>query len=134
MLILIRGIPGSGKSTFAKTLRDRTFTNAVHLEADMFFTEHDGSYHWDALKVQESHKWCQTTAYILLNQGVNVIVSNTFTKVWEMQPYINHARMIGIEYTVYRMINEYGNIHNVPEGVVQRMKDRFENYPGEIMR
>lgn len=135
MLVLIRGIPGSGKSTFAKYLQTDVYLNrAIHLEADMYFTDYDGSYHWDVKKIKEAHSWCQNTAEIMMNQHINVIVSNTFTKIWEMQSYINYARMIGIEYIVYRMTSNYGSIHNVPEDVIDRMKISFEDYPGEIMR
>jgi len=43
-LILVRGLPGSGKSTFAKSL------GGVHIETDMFFIQ-DGEYKFDGAKI-----------------------------------------------------------------------------------
>jgi adenylate kinase family enzyme len=39
MLILVRGVPGSGKSTYAKTLVDW-----YAIEADQYFVRIDGVY------------------------------------------------------------------------------------------
>jgi adenylate kinase family enzyme len=46
-LIIIRGLPGSGKSTFAKSY----FNGYIHLEADMYFVQPDGSYDWVAEQI-----------------------------------------------------------------------------------
>ena len=40
MLILVRGIPGSGKSTYA---RNNTSVSGFHLEADNYFIRPDGA-------------------------------------------------------------------------------------------
>jgi predicted kinase len=45
-LILVRGCPGSGKSTFAKLLGGK------HIEADMFFMK-DGEYQFDFTKLKD---------------------------------------------------------------------------------
>jgi hypothetical protein len=49
MLIIVRGIAGSGKTTFVK----KTFPEAAHYEADMFF-EQKGEYKFDASKLKRS--------------------------------------------------------------------------------
>jgi predicted kinase len=43
-LTIVRGLPGSGKSTYAKSL------NVFHIEADMFCMK-DGKYEFDAERV-----------------------------------------------------------------------------------
>jgi hypothetical protein len=131
-LILVRGVPGSGKSTTAKLL-GAGGAGYAHFEADMYFME-DGVYKFDPTKIRDAHAWCQNSVEqaMLLNHttGHNstIIVSNTFTQEWEMEPYYKLDSAWG--YKVFSIIveNRHGgvNVHNVPEGVLQAMKDRFE--------
>lgn len=130
-LIIIRGLPGSGKSTLAKRLTAQS--SAIHLEADMYFITKDGTYEFDMTKLHLAHKWCIQTAIIMMNNGRDVIVSNTFTKYSEMRPYIDHAREVGAYVSVLRMSNQYGSIHDVPDEVMTKMAERFEDYDGEGM-
>ena len=127
MLYIVRGIPGSGKSTFAKSL------GGTHFETDSFFMV-DGEYKFDPTKLKEAHKWCQDSVNtaMLLNHtaGFNnvIVVSNTFTQDWEMEPYFQMANYF--DYKVFSIVveNRHGGInqHGVPEDKIQIMKDRFE--------
>ena len=65
MLILIRGLPGSGKSTMARV----KYPNHIHLEADMYFEDDKGNYNFDPKKLKEAHKWCLETTRSLLSIG-----------------------------------------------------------------
>lgn len=136
MLTLIRGVPGSGKSTLAKELCLLSYENddiGAHLEADMYHVNASGKYDWRAENIKASHEWCLTTAKVLMNNRIPVIVSNTFTRLWEMQAYIDHANEIGIPVEVHRCQGNFSNVHNVPDDVVTKMVERMEDYPGEIM-
>jgi predicted kinase len=125
-LILIRGLPGSGKTTYAKTLRRH-----ILIEADIFFEDENGNYNFDPKKLPEAHGFCQKVTRILLKSGQNVVVANTFTQLWELQPYIDMAVELGLSYKIIRMNSLYENIHNVPEDTIKRMKDRFIDVDGE---
>jgi hypothetical protein len=61
-------------------------------------------------------------------ESCSIIVSNTFTQEWEMEPYFELAEKYG--YDVFSIIveNRHGgkNIHDCPEEKVQIMRDRFE--------
>lgn len=91
----------------------------------------DGEYRFDPGKIREAHAWCQETCNTWLKQGKSVVVSNTFTQLWEMAPYIDMASELGITARVMHMTGNFGSIHNVPKDVVDRMKERWEPYPGE---
>jgi predicted kinase len=134
-LILIRGLPGSGKSTLAKTLR-RWFSSGPdyylwdHWEADDFFVDDYGQYQFNAKRILEAHHWCQKGVKQSLKHKRNVIVSNTFTRVWEMQPYLDLAKQFGAEVTVLTCEGNYGNIHGVPDETIEKMRERWEPYTG----
>lgn len=128
-LFLIRGLPGSGKSTFAKRY---FWMMSRHLEADMYFIKPNGDYVFEPNKIKQAHEWCQQSARIFLTQGYDVIVSNTFTTVNEMKFYLDFAKENNIPVEIARMTKDYGSIHNVPQDVIDRMRSRFEDYEGEI--
>ncbi len=125
MLYLVRGVPGSGKSTFAKTLVKKDY---CHKEADMFFVDGEGNYKFEPSKIKDAHKWCQEEMDFLMRlEHSPVVVSNTFTQEWEMEPYFELAKKYG--YKVFSIVieNRHGNKnkHGVPEDKVEQMKNRF---------
>jgi predicted kinase len=132
ILYIVRGVPGSGKSTFAKTL-----TNEYSIcEADQYFVDREtGEYKFNFDELKNAHQWCRNEVEIRMKDNqVNyqfyptIVVSNTFTQEWEMEPYFKLAKKYG--YTVFSVIveNRHGgkNEHGVPEEKVQVMKDRFQ--------
>jgi adenylate kinase family enzyme len=55
-LFLVRGIPGSGKSTFAKHI----WNEYAICEADKFFhNKETGEYNFDPSRLKEAHEWCR---------------------------------------------------------------------------
>jgi predicted kinase len=122
-LILVRGLPGSGKSTLAKTIR-RTH---VHLEADMYFmNDKTGEYEFDASMLSEAHSWCQLMCQLHLTEGRSVVVSNTFSRRWEIEPYFKIAAEMNVIPFVITCESQFGSVH-VGDDVVQKMRDRWED-------
>ena len=132
LLILIRGIPGSGKSTRAKMMQELN-PALVHLEADMFF-EASGEYKFDPTLLSTAHDWCYSNTAFNLLSGKNVVVTNTFTKMWEMESYLAIAQRLGCDITIIEMKSEYGSIHGVPEAKLQQMKARWEELPEDLKK
>jgi predicted kinase len=124
-LILVRGLPGSGKSTVAKKIGGR------HLEADMYFME-GGEYKFDANRIRDAHEWCQSETRRNLEIGNSVVVSNTFTTIKELRPYFDIAKEFNIVPSVITCHNQFANVHNVPEETLARMKARFATDVSEL--
>lgn len=129
-LTLIRGLPGSGKSTLA--LRLARHFNAYCFEADLYFLDDEGEYIFDATKLHAAHKWCQDETKRELNNGNDVIVSNTFTTKKELKPYFEIAKDLGIVPVVYHCQNDFGSIHDVPKETIDKMKARWYNDISEL--
>jgi len=123
-LILLRGLPGSGKSTVAKL-----FDKALHFEADMYFLDADGNYQFDASKIKNAHNWCRHSVMDAMKEGHPiVVVSNTFTQEWEMDVYYLLAEELGYRVTSMIVENRHDgkNIHGCPDDKIEQMKTRFE--------
>ena len=129
-LILLRGLPGSGKTTLANTiLLIKCTTESNVLSADDFFINDRGDYEFDVNKIKEAHNYCQFRCSEKMRQKAErIIVANTFTQEWEMEQYFKMAETYN--YRVHTVIveNRHGseNVHNVPENKLQQMKERFQ--------
>lgn len=126
-LYLIRGVCGSGKSTFADTLFNAGIVNAI-CEADAFFiNEETGEYQFDASKLGEAHTKCQNSTRLVLKNGSNVAVSNTSTTEREVETYRKIAEEHNANFVsiVVESRHDGKNVHNVPPEKIQQMKDRF---------
>jgi predicted kinase len=129
-LILLRGVPGSGKTTLGSViLRCVGSDQPDVLSADDYFIDSNGNYNFDVTKLKEAHNDCQVRcANKMKNEFSKIVVANTFTQEWEMKIYFDMAERY--KYRVHTVIveNRHGgeNVHNVPEDKLQQMKDRFE--------
>ena len=63
-LILVRGLPGSGKTTFAKSL------GIFHVEQDMRCMI-DGEYKWSKDRVSDSVRFCRTAAKLAMLEPIS---------------------------------------------------------------
>ena len=123
ILYIIRGCPGSGKSTFAKKLGTRAICSA-----DDYFMR-NGEYKWSSLFIPTAHGWCKRKCERYMKLGTShIVVDNTFTREWEMEAYYELAKKY--DYNVFSVIveNRHGgvNSHGVPNEMVEKMRERFE--------
>jgi predicted kinase len=126
-LVIIRGCSGSGKSTLAKLLG----SNFKHFEADMYFMK-NGVYQFDGTKLGAAHGWCQSSVQKELSSGGKVVVSNTFTTHREIKPYVDICKSLKVNFMIIKCIGRYQNVHNVPNEVLDKMRDRWQDVEGEV--
>ena len=131
-LILVRGVPGSGKTTVTG-LFDRIplLPNAdgdYMIAADDFMIDDDGNYEYNPKRLAECHKKCQDAVKHALMNYMTVVVHNTFCAEWEMDAYYKIAEEID-DCKVHTIIveNRHGSksVHDVPADKIQMMKDKF---------
>ena len=131
VLFLVRGLPGSGKTTFANHI----WNEYAVCEADKFFYDKEGNYNFDPSKIKDAHAWCKNEVETRMkDHQINqqyypeIAVSNTFTQEWEMKDYYDLAEKYGYKVVSLIVENRHGgkNVHGVPEDKLEIMKNRFE--------
>lgn len=127
-VIILRGVPGNGKTTFAKMLElmcdmgEMTFMNCC---ADEWFEDEQGNYNFNAEELGKAHAWCKNQFKTSLNALVDVIVvANTNVRADDVKMYRNLA--IEANYRVFVLTvenwHEGIDVHNVPNDVKEKMK------------
>lgn len=134
VIYIIRGLPGSGKSYIAKKLvasHQNLGKRLTHVEADMWF-EWDCGYKFDPTELKQAHDWAKGKLKREVLKGNSVVVSNTFTRKWEVDGYLEGLDSIA-DVMIIKAIGEYKNVHGVPDAVIDTMRSRWEDYPGEVV-
>ena len=131
LLVLLRGLPGSGKSSFAKHM----WSDFVICEADQFFYDSEGNYNFNPSKLKDAHKYCRDKVETFMSDNEKnpqfypeIVVSNTFTREWEMDEYFKLAKKYDYQIVSLIVENRHGNknVHGVPDSKIEEMRNRFE--------
>ena len=121
ILYALRGLPGSGKTSFAKSL------NLNFFEADQYFEKfNNNKYDYKLLK--KAHQYCYQSVKQELENGRSVIVSNTMTSEEEVLEYQSLTKELNVKFVSVILENRHNgkSIHNVPISSVEKMKKRFD--------
>lgn len=144
---LVRGISGSGKSSWIKRFLNK-YRNLVYktyydwekyyqiCSADSYFLRPDGEYSWNPKELRRAHEWCFSQFQQALRASTPLIfIDNTNTQKWEYENYIKEAKLY--EYKIReKVIGKFGkdfiklcasrNRHNVPHDIIKKQAERFE--------
>lgn len=130
---ILSGIPGCGKSTHAKRLREDDATRSTLIvSADDFFVGDDGVYRFDATQIGRAHANCFRLMIGYLDSfeprgEAHLIVDNTNLSAAEISPYVLAANAYGcLDVTIYRF-----NIH--PEHAFARQTHGVSRAGFEVM-
>jgi predicted kinase len=125
-LILLRGLPGSGKTTLAHVLSEDGKYSIYSV--DDYFTDENGHY---AFRFQDNHlayKQCELRVQSAMEKAIpKIILHNTFTIEWEMEPYFKLASAHGYRVHVVTVENRHcsANVHAIPEEHIERMRAKY---------
>ena len=120
-LYIVRGLPGSGKSSLAKKVTELVYS------ADDFFTNKKGEYNFNAKLLGKAHEWCWGKVRDAMFIGANAVaVANTLTQAWQAEKYYQIAEEYGYSVFVIECQNDFGNVHDVPKESIDAMKERWE--------
>ncbi|NXK06450.1 N4BP2 protein, partial [Herpetotheres cachinnans] len=134
VLVLLRGVPGSGKSYLARTLLEDN-PDGIILSTDDYFYKH-GQYHYDPDCLGEAHDWNRKRAKEAFEMRISpIIIDNTNIQAWEMKPYVTLAQQFKYK-VIFREPDtwwkfkpkelERRNIHGVSKEKIKSMLERYE--------
>lgn len=129
ILYILRGVPGTGKTTRALELCKQL---DLVVEADQFphrYIRHQGVLMGlnPTVSNADAHAWANGVLKSLLAMHLpKVAIANTMCKREWVQPFIMLADRYGYQPVVVDCTTEYGSIHNVPDEVMNRMRETWE--------
>lgn len=138
MLVVLRGIPGSGKSTVAHAIAD---TKASICSADAFFeTEH--GYYYDKTKLTNAHNKCfLDCVQLMLSETPLIVIDNINAYLWVYATYKQLAKVAGYQVKVLELqcLDQLTlasfvkrSVHNAPMDSCAKMMKEWENDPMAI--
>lgn len=129
-LYVMRGLPGSGKSSLVKGLGTRKCsadylmdivrirTNGNSIPRVLIQSKYIG---W-------AHRVCKNIAANNLSNE-DIFVDNTNMNLWEIKSYLEIANSVGASLVIVQITGSYQSIHDVPAHVLENMKKTFDSYP-----
>ena len=127
-LILLRGLPGSGKTTLAKLLSENN-TYPIFSVDDYFTNELTGEYIFRFNDNHLAYKQCEELTKDAMCQKITKIFAhNTFTMDWELEPYFKLASEFKYQLFVVTVENyhQHKNIHEVSDAQIKKMAEKYK--------
>ncbi|XP_067419065.1 uncharacterized protein [Emydura macquarii macquarii] len=134
LLLILRGLPGSGKTTLSRTILGQNHDGMV-FSTDDYFRQQDG-YTYNIAQLGDAHDWNQKRAKQAMDQGKSpIIIDNTNTQAWEMKPYVETALGKGYRVEFHEPDTwwkfdpeelEKRNKHGVSREKIAQMLERYE--------
>ena len=141
-VVIFRGMPGSGKTTFANELAYCVARHALRSEvcsADEFFYDQEGCYVYDQEKLDEVHQKCCARFREAMARGVDcIIIDNSNLSPWEFKIYWTDAQLNGYAYQFVEFVceNEAAanellrrTTHKMPANVLRNKMEVYQSSP-----
>ncbi|KAF7477175.1 NEDD4-binding protein 2-like [Marmota monax] len=136
VLVLLRGLPGSGKSFLARTLQEDNPSGVILSTDDYFYI--NGQYQFDVKYLGEAHEWNQNRAKEAFEKKISpIIIDNTNLQAWEMKPYVALSQKHKYK-VLFREPDTWWkfkpkelarrNIHGISKEKITRMLDHYQRF------
>ncbi|XP_004681393.1 PREDICTED: NEDD4-binding protein 2 [Condylura cristata] len=136
VLVLLRGLPGSGKSFLARTLQEDNPSGIILSTDDYFYI--NGQYQFDVKYLGEAHEWNQNRAKEAFEKKISpIIIDNTNLQAWEMKPYVALSQKHKYK-VLFREPDTWWrfkpkelarrNIHGVSKEKITRMLEHYQRF------
>lgn len=124
VLFVVRGIPGSGKSSLAKMLCPLDDI----CESDKYFY-HNGRYEFDSTQLNQANDWCKAQVEKRMQIGTDrIAVTNTFIHDYELSPYFDLSNKYGYKVISLIVENRHSseNINGLDTQLLDTMRQQFQ--------
>ncbi|XP_023375384.1 NEDD4-binding protein 2 isoform X2 [Otolemur garnettii] len=136
VLVLLRGLPGSGKSFLARTLQEDNPSGVILSTDDYFYI--NGQYQFDVKYLGEAHEWNQNRAREAFEKTISpIIIDNTNLQAWEMKPYVALSQKHKYK-VLFREPDTWWkfkpkelarrNIHGISKEKITRMLEHYQRF------
>lgn len=122
-LVLIRGLPGSGKTTLAK----KEYPDHTLVEADIWRMTKNG-YAYDADDNKRAHDWCFLEAERQLRLGRDIVVTGIYVTRIGVMGYKTLAAKYNAAFVVREVKGKHKSEHGVPKSEMERMKRMWDTW------
>jgi predicted ABC-type ATPase len=120
-LQIIRGLPGSGKTTLAL----ERYPHLLRLETDMYFSRH-GEYIFTRELNKKAVAWFENAVFDFAYEKFDFVLTGVFAAHTERLEYcIRQALDFGYDVYIKTLTANHGNVHNVPKAHLDAMKAAF---------
>ncbi|XP_077059653.1 NEDD4-binding protein 2 isoform X2 [Siphateles boraxobius] len=136
VLVLLRGAPGSGKTTLANAMVAQN-PGGVVLSTDEYFFQ-NGQYQFEPNLLGEAHEWNHQRAKDAFEKRQSpIIIDNTNMQCWEMKPYVAMALKHGYK-VLFREPDTWWKTkprqlekrtrHQVTKEKIRRILERYDRF------
>lgn len=126
-LVILRGLPGSGKSSLAQVLSEEGKYPVFSI--DDYFTDSEGNYQFIYNENYKAYALCEMNCMQAMEAGVKkIFIDNVFSLDWELEPYVQLAS--AYKYRLFVLTvekrHEGENIHGIEAEQIERMAEKYK--------